>query len=124
MNGRIKFSVKNACIKFQFVLERNISIITGDSGTGKTKLINMARQYAEYGKKAEYLLTVIRNASFLRVKIGKLYWVIHMSLWCLLRRAYHSLLVISLPVLSKIQIIIMSSLPENRYLRFRMPLVE
>ncbi len=50
MKGKISFSVKNRHIGFKFDLERNVTIITGDSGTGKTKLINMVRQYSEEGK--------------------------------------------------------------------------
>lgn len=50
MKGRVNVSVKNKHISFNLVLERNITIITGDSGTGKTKLINMIRDYSEEGK--------------------------------------------------------------------------
>lgn len=50
MRGKIKIYVKNRHITFSFTLERNITVITGDSGTGKTKLINMVRDYSELGK--------------------------------------------------------------------------
>lgn len=50
MKGKIKICVKNRHITFSFTLERNITVITGDSGTGKTKLINMVRHYSELGK--------------------------------------------------------------------------
>ncbi len=50
MKGKIKITIKNKHITFQIVLERNITILTGDSGTGKTKLINMVRSFAELGK--------------------------------------------------------------------------
>lgn len=50
MKGKVKVSVKNKHIHFSFVLERNVTILTGDSGTGKTKLINMIRNYSELGK--------------------------------------------------------------------------
>lgn len=39
MRGKIKIYVKNRHITFSFILERNVTVITGDSGTGKTKLI-------------------------------------------------------------------------------------
>lgn len=52
MKGKVKFSAKNVHIRFQFTLERNVTVITGDSGTGKTKLINMVRQYAELGRQS------------------------------------------------------------------------
>ena len=38
MKGKIKIAVKNKHLDFRFVLDRNITILTGDSGTGKTKL--------------------------------------------------------------------------------------
>ncbi|MDE5884703.1 MAG: hypothetical protein K2H29_06470 [Oscillospiraceae bacterium] len=50
MRGKIKIYVKNKHITFSFTLERNVTVITGDSGTGKTKLINMVRHYSELGK--------------------------------------------------------------------------
>lgn len=50
MRGKIKIYVKNKHITFSFTLERNVTVITGDSGTGKTKLINMVRNYSELGK--------------------------------------------------------------------------
>lgn len=50
MKGKISFSIKNRHIEFKFNLERNITILTGDSGTGKTKLINMVRNYSAEGK--------------------------------------------------------------------------
>lgn len=50
MRGKIKIYVKNRHITFSFTLERNVTVITGDSGTGKTKLINMVRDYSELGR--------------------------------------------------------------------------
>ena len=50
MKGKISFYIKNRQIAFKFDLERNITIITGDSGTGKTKLVNMVKNYSREGK--------------------------------------------------------------------------
>lgn len=50
MKGKISFYIKNRQIAFKFDLERNVTILTGDSGTGKTKLINMVRNYSREGK--------------------------------------------------------------------------
>ncbi len=50
MKGKISFSAKNRHITFRLELERNVTVITGDSGTGKTKLINMVRAYSLEGK--------------------------------------------------------------------------
>lgn len=46
MIGNIDFEIYNKRgIKYKFSLMRNISIILGDSGTGKTTLINMIQNY-------------------------------------------------------------------------------
>lgn len=69
MKGSLKFSAKNNHIKFQFILERNVTIITGDSGTGKTKLINMVRQYYELGKRSGVSLSCDRECIVLEGKM-------------------------------------------------------
>lgn len=51
MKDRVSFNIKNNRINFKFQIERNVTIISGDSGTGKTKLFNMVRAYELYGKK-------------------------------------------------------------------------
>lgn len=61
MKGKVAFSVKNKHISFRFGLERNITVITGDSGTGKTKLINMVRAYSEEGKNSGVTLKCDKN---------------------------------------------------------------
>lgn len=50
MKGKINIKVSNRHISFSLLLERNITIITGDSGTGKTKLVNMVSDYSKQGK--------------------------------------------------------------------------
>lgn len=61
MTGKIKLSVKNRHITFNLELERNITILTGDSGTGKTKLVNMIRDYSELGKSSGVTLKCDKN---------------------------------------------------------------
>lgn len=56
MRGKIKIQIKNRHITFNFTLERNVTILTGDSGTGKTKLINMVRNYSELGEQSGVIL--------------------------------------------------------------------
>ena len=43
MKGKVKIAVKNRNVSFNFTLERNITILTGDSGTGKTKLYSLTQ---------------------------------------------------------------------------------
>ena len=49
MNGKHKIVVKNNRLHYEFEIKRNITIIKGDSATGKTTLINMIRQFANLG---------------------------------------------------------------------------
>lgn len=49
MKGRHRVVVKNNKLHYEFEIKRNITIIKGDSATGKTTLINMIRQFANLG---------------------------------------------------------------------------
>lgn len=50
MKGKHKIIVKNNRLHYEFVIKRNITIIQGDSATGKTTLINMLRQAENLGE--------------------------------------------------------------------------
>lgn len=50
MKGKHKIVVKNNRLQYEFVIKRNITIIQGDSATGKTTLINMLRQAENLGE--------------------------------------------------------------------------
>ncbi len=52
MKGSYKVEVANANLKYEFVIRRNITIIKGDSATGKTTLVEMIRDYYEDGEKS------------------------------------------------------------------------
>ena len=49
MKGRHKAVIQNSRLHYEFEFKRNISVIRGDSATGKTTLINMLRQYENLG---------------------------------------------------------------------------
>lgn len=50
MKGKHKVIVQNKKLRYEFELKRNITIIKGDSATGKTTLINMIRQASNMGR--------------------------------------------------------------------------
>lgn len=52
MYGKINIEIKNARISFKFTLERNITIIQGNSATGKSTMIDMVRNYQNEGRKS------------------------------------------------------------------------
>ena len=47
MKGRYRIVVKNSSVRYDFEIRRNITIIKGDSATGKTTLVDMIREYYE-----------------------------------------------------------------------------
>lgn len=49
MKGSYRVIVQNSSVRYDFVIRRNITIIKGDSATGKTTLIEMIREYYEEG---------------------------------------------------------------------------
>lgn len=49
MKGKYKIVIKNNRLHYEFEIKRNITIIRGDSATGKTTLINMLRQAENLG---------------------------------------------------------------------------
>ena len=52
MKGKYSITVKNHVLQYQFEIRRNITIIKGDSATGKTTLIDMIRDYYENGEQS------------------------------------------------------------------------
>lgn len=50
MKGRYEISIWNKRIRYDFAIQRNITIIQGDSATGKTHLIEMLQEYLENGE--------------------------------------------------------------------------
>lgn len=49
MKGKYKVSVENNRLHYEFEIKQNITVIRGDSATGKTILINMLRQAQKFG---------------------------------------------------------------------------
>ena len=47
MRGTYEVCIENAYIKYEFVIRRNITVIRGESATGKTTLFEMVRAYSE-----------------------------------------------------------------------------
>ena len=60
MKGKYEIVVKNNRLHYEFEIKRNITILRGDSATGKTTLINMLRQAENLGSSSG--IDVISNA--------------------------------------------------------------
>lgn len=49
MRGTHRVIVQNKRIRYDFEIKRNITVVRGDSATGKTALVDMIREYFENG---------------------------------------------------------------------------
>ena len=49
MRGTYRIIIQNKRVRYDFVIRRNLTVIRGDSATGKTTLIEMVREYYENG---------------------------------------------------------------------------
>ena len=52
MKGNYKIIVRNSKVQFTLEIERNITIISGQSGTGKTTLVGLLQDYEQLGKQS------------------------------------------------------------------------
>ena len=50
MNSKYTVIIKNNVLQYQFEIRKKVTILKGDSATGKTVLVNMIREYERYGE--------------------------------------------------------------------------
>lgn len=72
MRGSVSFIVRNKRVKYEMTFQRSVSIIKGNSGTGKTALLSMLREYLNLGKSSG--ISVSTNTSSFRVLEGRSDW--------------------------------------------------
>lgn len=65
MVGAYRVIVQNKKIKFDFEIRRNITVLRGDSATGKTTLVEMIQEYAELGPDSGIVLQCEKNCAVL-----------------------------------------------------------
>lgn len=68
MKGSYRIVVENKNIRYDFNINRNITIIKGDSATGKTTLIEMISDYYDNGESSGIRLACERNCAVLSGK--------------------------------------------------------
>lgn len=61
MKGSHRIIVETRKVKYDFTIKRNITIFTGDSGSGKTVLIGLIRDYRRYGSDSGVFLSCDRD---------------------------------------------------------------
>ncbi len=72
MRGSYWFKAKSKKVLFEFSIRRNITVIKGDSATGKTTLLHILYEYLRVGKQSGY--SVSTNAAYyvyLRDEVGR-----------------------------------------------------
>ena len=65
MKGEYRIQIQNASVRYDFTIRRNITVIRGDSATGKTTLIEMIEDYYESGEASGITLHCDRICSVL-----------------------------------------------------------
>lgn len=63
MKGDISIRIRNNKNEYQFTLHRNITVLRGDSGTGKTTLYRMVSAYSREGKASGIHASTTNNVS-------------------------------------------------------------
>ena len=72
MRGSYQFRVRSRKTIFEFTIRRNITVIKGDSATGKTTLLHMLYEYLRVGRESGY--SVYSEAEYyvyLRREVGR-----------------------------------------------------
>lgn len=54
MKGKYSFTVSSRKLEYYFEIQRNITVIKGNSGTGKTTLLNMLYEYSIRGRQSGF----------------------------------------------------------------------
>ncbi|MBR4629682.1 MAG: hypothetical protein IKO57_04475 [Treponema sp.] len=75
MTGAYEIIVKNRRVQYKFTINRNITILKGDSATGKTTLIEMISAYQRNGEKSGIQLSCKKNC----VVLDELNWELNLS---------------------------------------------
>lgn len=71
MKGRYHFKVKSKKMLFEFTIKRNITVLKGDSATGKTTLLHMMYEYLRVGRESGYSVsTDSKYYVYLRKEVG------------------------------------------------------
>ncbi|MCD7764756.1 MAG: translation initiation factor 2 [Lachnospiraceae bacterium] len=72
MKGEYFFEVKSKRMQFSFRIRRNITVLKGDSATGKTTLLTMMYEYLRSGRESGYSVKTDANYYvYLRDEVGR-----------------------------------------------------
>ena len=63
MKGEVKINIHNNKVTYEFTLKRNITIVRGKSGTGKTTLYRLVSDYMKNDKSSGVKITMSNGDS-------------------------------------------------------------
>ncbi len=63
MKGRYDVVVQNSIVQFKFTITRNITILCGDSATGKSTLVEMIRQHEIDGERSGVSISCVKSCT-------------------------------------------------------------
>ena len=72
MRGKHRIIIENRKMKYDFEIKRNLTIIKGDSATGKTTLVDMIAEFYENGQDSGINLQCNKLCAVLQGKDWKL----------------------------------------------------
>lgn len=72
MKGKYAITVQNNVLQYKFEIRRNITIIKGDSATGKTTLVDMIRDFYENGEHSGISLSCDKTCAVIEGRQWKL----------------------------------------------------
>lgn len=75
MRGKYEIKVENRRLQYKFSIERNITVLRGDSATGKTTLIDMIASYQQNGEASGITISCEKTCTVLT----GLYWQENLS---------------------------------------------
>ena len=78
MKGKKRVIIQNNRVHYEFVIKRNITIIQGDSASGKTTLVNLIARFWDVDSGSVRIGGIdvkdYKLDSLMKVLIGKLFW--------------------------------------------------
>ncbi|MBR6229123.1 MAG: translation initiation factor 2 [Eubacterium sp.] len=57
MKGKHRVIIEAERLKYEFEIKRNVTVVQGDSATGKTTLVDLIQTYGRYGQEAGIMVT-------------------------------------------------------------------
>lgn len=71
MKGSYRIIIQNKRIRYDFEIRRNLTVLRGDSASGKTTLIEMVREYVDNGADSSIDLICEKNAMSWKAQPGR-----------------------------------------------------